>query len=163
MDDPDLKIQAEKNKEASGEDQSLEGLKAQAQTLTASWQRAAADYQNLAKRVQKEKEDWLKFANAILLGRFLDIFEDIQKAQAHLGDEGLEIVLKNFKNIFREQGLVEIEVQPGDAFDPNLEECVELVAGEEGGKITAVVGRGYIMGERVVRPAKVKVSKKNEA
>ena len=78
----------------------------------------------------------------------------------HVNDDGLGIVTGELRNIILQQGVKELEVKVGEEFDPNFQECVELVKGEEEQKVVEVVAPGYIMDSRVVRPAKVKVSKK---
>lgn len=137
----------------------VEELKAQIEPLTSSWKRAVADYQNLEKRVSKEKEEWRQLVNLVLLGQLLPIFDNLERAQGHLRDEGLDIVLRDFKNVFERQGLQALEVQVGEEFDVNRHECVEVVPGENDNRVVDVVAKGYIMGDKVIRPAKVKVSK----
>ncbi len=145
--------------EAAEPQKKVSDLEGQIEILSNSWKRATADYQNLQKRVEKEKEDWSRVTNLSLLGRLLDLCDDLERAQGHLKDSGLDMVLKNLKNIILDQGLKEIEVRLGVDFDPNFHDCLEVVFGQEDGKVVQVVGKGYILGERVVRPAKVKVSK----
>ena len=58
------------------------------------------------------------------------------------------------------EGVKEIEVKIGDPFNPHLEECIETIEDSEDEKIIEVVAKGYIIGDRVLRPVKVKVSKK---
>lgn len=139
----------------------IEQLKEQLVNVTNSWKRAAADYQNLQKRVEKEKEDWLKFSNTALLSKLIGVLDNLQRAQEHLNDAGLGVVIKNFVEVLSQQGLREIPVDVGDDFDPNLEECLEMIKAETEGKVVEVVDRGYIIGERVLRPARVKVSWKD--
>lgn len=157
MDSQDTTVK-EESREAGGRQKKIEELSTQIELLTNNWKRAAADYQNLQKRIEKEKEEWFKFSNLVLLERLLGLLDDLERAQAHLKDSGLDMVLKKLKNIFLDQGLKEIEVTVGGEFDPNFQECVEVVAGENQ-RVVQVLSKGYIMGERLVRPAKVKVSK----
>lgn len=138
----------------------IENLTKQVESLTNQWKRAVADYQNLQKRVEKEMEDWAKFANLRLLERLIPVLDNLERAREHLTDPGLDIVHRDLIDILLDQGLKEIEVKVGDIFDPNLHECVETVATGESERIVTVVGRGYIMGERVIRPVKVKVGKR---
>lgn len=161
MDNSDLTEAAEMEEKAALK-KKIEELEVEVVGLTHNWKRAVADYQNLQKRMAKEKEEWSKFSNFVLLERLLDLRDDLERAQTHLKDSGLDMVSKNLQNIISDQGLKEIAVQVGDDFDPNFHECVEVVAGESDQKVTQAVGKGYIIGERVVRPAKVKVSKKYE-
>lgn len=138
----------------------IQDLKSSIETLTNNWKRAVADYQNLEKRVEKERQNLLNFSNIFLLKRLLSVLDDLEKANSHLNDEGLDIVFRDLKNILREQGLGEIGVKVGDSFDPNFHECVELIKGGADQKVVEVIAKGYIIGEKVLRTAKVKVSKK---
>ncbi len=143
----------------SVEAKEIEELKKQVEDLTNNWKRAVADYQNMEKRVEREREDLAKFFNLQLVSKLTSVLENLNLAARHLNDGGLDITAKELKNIISEQGVSEIEVKVGDNFDPNFQECVELVNGEEDQKVVAVIASGYIIGDRVIRPAKVKVSK----
>lgn len=129
------------------------------ETLTNSWKRAVADYQNLEKRVSKEREDFVKFSNLLIISRLIGLLDNLEMVKTHLRDEGLDIVCKELKNIILEHGVREMALEIGGEFDPNLAECVEAVVADFDNKIIEIVAKGYIIGERVVRPAKVKVSK----
>lgn len=145
--------------QAEDKDKIIEDLKSQIEILDGSWKRAVADYQNLEKRVAKEREDFIKFSNLIILSKLINLLENLEKAQSHLKDAGLDIVAKELKNIISDQGVSEVAVKVGDEFDPHLAECVEVVSGEADNKIIEVLAKGYIIGGRVIRAAKVKVSK----
>lgn len=137
----------------------VEELKKQVEDLTNNWKRAVADYQNMEKRVEREREDFVKYFNLQLVSRLISVLDNLKLAANHLNDHGLDITAKELKNIILEQGVSEVEVKVGDNFDPNSQECIELVNGEEDQKVVEVIAPGYIIGGRVVRPAKVKVSK----
>ena len=143
----------------SSQTKEVEELKKQLDEVTNNWKRAVADYQNMEKRVEREREDFAKFFNLQLVAKLVGVLENLKLAASHLNDGGLDITVKELKDIISEQGVSEIEVGVGDNFDPNFQECVELVAGEEDQKVVAVIASGYIIGDRVIRPAKVKVSK----
>lgn len=143
----------------SVEAKEIEELKKQVEDLTNNWKRAVADYQNMEKRVEREREDFAKFFNLQLVSKLIGVLENLNLAARHLNDGGLDITAKELKNIISEQGVSEIEVKVGDNFDPNFQECVELVTGTDDQKVLEVIASGYIIGDRVIRPAKVKVSK----
>lgn len=126
--------------------------------LENKWKRALADYANLERRVGVEREELIKFANAELLRKILNIFDHLEKAEEHLKDEGLKIVVRQFRDLFNESGVTEIEVL-GKLFDPNVAECVEVIPGEDN-KVLEVLQKGYKLNDTVLRPAKVKVGKK---
>lgn len=134
-------------------------LKKQIEDLTGHWKRALADYQNLEKRQAREKEEFVQYAAGSLALRFLSVLDNLEKAQEHLKDAGLELAIKEFKRILSEEGILEIEVL-GYEFNPEEMEAVEMVEGEEDNKVAAVITKGYRLKNKVIRPAKVKVSKK---
>lgn len=123
--------------------------------LTGKWKRAAADYANLEKRHAREKEEWVGWSSIHLLLKVLPIFDDLEKAVAAHGGAGLALILRKFDDILRSEGLEEIKTV-GEKFDPRFHECLEVERGEEG-KIVAVLRKGYKIGEKVLRPAQVRV------
>ncbi len=130
-------------------------LKEEVQEVTEKWKRALADYQNLERRISEEKEEFVKFANASLLVRILVVADSLEKAEEHLKDEGLSLILRNFFQVLSEEGLEKIEVL-GKKFDPNEMECVELIKGEEE-IVTGELRKGYRLKGKVIRVAQVKV------
>lgn len=119
--------------------------------------RALADYDNLRKRVEAEKESWETIAASKVALKLLPIFDMLGDAQKHLQDSGLEIVLREFRETLLGLGVEEIKVKPGDEFDPLLEEVVETVKGGKANTISEVVQSGWkIKNEAfIIRPAKV--------
>jgi len=186
------------NQQADGKD------KGKVEELKNQLVRTLADYDNLRKRTESEREAWFKFAAERIVIRLLPILDSIESAQNHLKDQGLEIALSEFKKVLNEEGLVEISPKQGDEFDPEVHEAIELVeapgpvsdsesletrregllrterfsepevrpGGGEKGKIEELVLTGWKFedlsalpaqagraGGKVVRPAKVKVTK----
>lgn len=123
--------------------------------------RALADYQNLEKRVEEERKLLSKLSASLLIEKMLPVLENIEKAQAHLNDEGLEMVIKQFKEILSQEGVEEITAE-GAKFDPNLHEAVETQEGENENMITKVISKGYKIEDTVIRPAKVIVTKSKQ-
>lgn len=128
--------------------------------LEDKWKRALADYANLEKRIVKEKESFVRFSNAQLWGKLLPIIDDLELGEKHLKDQGLSLTLNKLKEVLKHEGVLEIEVQDKD-FNPELMEAVEMVAGPEN-KVMEVLNKGYLLGEKVLRPAKVKVGNGQE-
>ncbi len=124
--------------------------------LTNNWKRALADYQNLLKRSEKEKIEFALYANSSLILKLLFVLDYLQKVQSYLQDEGLALAIKEFEKVLTEEGLKEIEAL-NKPFDPNLMEAVETVEGNEE-KVIEVLGRGYLLKDKLLRPAKVKVA-----
>lgn len=120
--------------------------------------RALADYDNLAKRTQGEQENISKVAQAKVILRFLPVFDMLINAQAHLKDEGLELVIEEFKVALADLEVEQIRAEVGDQFNPELHEAVDVREGEEG-KIMEVVKSGYTMDDKILRHAQVVVGR----
>ena len=138
--------------------------------------RALADYQNLERRVSQERQLLGQLSTALIIEKFLPVLDNLESAQSHLNDQGLSLVIKQFKDILQGEGVEEINATD-QVFDPNLHEAVEVVEEkeendntteglvedpEQSRKIVKVLAKGYKMEDRVIRPAKVVVSKKPE-
>ena len=123
--------------------------------------RALADYDNLSKRMERERADLDKIASVGIIISLLPVLDNLESAQEHLQDQGLAISLDEFKKILSEEGLNEIKPKKGDVFDPEAMEAIEVVKGESDNKISEVVLVGWKFEDgTVVRHAKVKVSGK---
>lgn len=118
---------------------------------------ALADYQNLEKRFAKESEKIIRFANAALLTRLLELKDNLKRAAQNLQDDGLNLVLDQLKEILSDEEVEKIKVK-GKKFDPELMEAEEAVEGKKD-KVIEVIQRGYKLRDRILRPAKVKVGK----
>ena len=117
--------------------------------------RALADYANLEKRVEREKEDFVKLANAQLVDKLLPVLDDLELCKKHLKDKGVSLVGDQFREVLESEGLEEIKAS-GEKFDPETMDCVEIVAGPKN-KVVEVALKGYLLNNRVIRPVKVKV------
>jgi molecular chaperone GrpE len=124
------------------------------------WKRALADYHNLEKRIVKEKESFVRFSNAQLWGKLLPVIDDLEAAEKHLKDQGLTLTLNKLKEVLKSEEVLEIKAM-GEDFNPHLMEAMEMVGGPKG-KVIEVLNKGYLLGEKVLRPAKVKVGQGQE-
>jgi len=130
-------------------------LKEEIADLENKWKRALADYDNLQKRVEKEKLEFIKYAGIRILEKFLEIYDDLQVCESHLKDKGLNLICARFEEILRSEGLRKISAL-GETFDPQKMEAIEVVEGPED-KVMEVVRDGWEIEGKVIRPAKVKV------
>lgn len=135
--------------------------KAKIEELTNSWKRALADYQNLEKNYNQEKQSLSLYLKREILLKFLPILESLEKAQTHLKDQGLELTLKQFKDLLKSEGLEELDVLNKN-FDPNTAECIDTENGNKDNIVTKVLTKGYKLFDKVILPAKVIVSKNEE-
>jgi molecular chaperone GrpE len=123
--------------------------------------RALADYDNLSKRVDRERQDLGKIVSVGIIVRLLPVLDGLESAQIHLQDAGLAISIGEFKKVLSEEGLTEIGPKAGEIFDENTMEAIEVVPGERDNIISEVVLVGWkFIDGTVVRHAKVKVTKK---
>ncbi|OGD87727.1 nucleotide exchange factor GrpE [Candidatus Curtissbacteria bacterium RIFCSPHIGHO2_01_FULL_41_11] len=118
--------------------------------------RALADYHNLERRVEEERRLLSQLSSALLIEKFLPVLDNLENAQKHLNDQGLDIVIKQFKDILSTEGVEEIESE-GTHFDPHFHEAVDTEEGPEKGKIVKVIRKGYKIGDKVLRAAQVVV------
>lgn len=126
--------------------------------LEAQLKRALADYDNLKKRTEDEKHSVVKFANTVLIVKFLDILDHLETAQKNLNDAGLALVIKKFKDLLASEKIKELEAE-GKDFDPNLHEALSVVDGDKDNEIVEVLQKGYEIDGKILRPARVKVTK----
>src|SRR3990167_3314671 len=92
--------------------------------------RALADYQNLERRVSQERQLLGQLSTALIIEKFLPVLDNLESAQSHLNDQGLSLVIKQFKDILQGEGVEEINATD-QVFDPNLHEAVEVVEEKE--------------------------------
>lgn len=131
--------------------------------------RTAADLENFRKRSAREREDSMRYANQSLLEELLPILDNFEMGMQAAGQEkdsmiyvGMEMVRKQLDEFMTNNGVTEIAAEGGD-FDPNLHDAVSQEEGGEEGKILRVTRRGYLLRERLLRPASVVVSKGGES
>lgn len=145
----------------------LQKLKDEKQEYLDGWQRARAEMANLKKVHAEEKLMFTTMGKQSLLEEIIPVLDNFDSAFANKAawEEtpetwriGIEYIHKQFLEILENNGVVQFG-EEGDVFDAQSYEPVEMIAGEEGqkGKVVSVIQKGYKIGERVVRPAKVKV------
>lgn len=143
-------------------DTQVSELQQQVQSLETSWKRALADYQNLLRRIESEKKEFIRVSTANLMARLIPSLDIIDMAASHTKDLGVEMAAKQFRNALVEEGLQEIIPVIGSEFDHNLHECSETVptsSSSDDNHISEVILKGYKLADYVLRPAKVKVYK----
>jgi molecular chaperone GrpE len=127
--------------------------------------RARADYDNLRKRIDRERRDFEQYANYALVGRLLPVVDNLERAlQAGPGPgdtmrEGLEMIYRQLMEQLQQEGLSPIQAV-GLSFDPNLHDAVATDSTSERPANTVIeeLQKGYLFQDRVLRPAAVRVS-----
>lgn len=138
----------------------IEKLEDQIKILDGNWKRALADYQNLLRRVDQDKKEFLALANANLIARLLPSLDIIDLAAAHSQDLGVQMAAKQFTQALTEEGLATIIPELGSDFNPSHHECTQIEPADSNHKpdtIAEIVLKGYKLKDFVLRPARVKV------
>ena len=155
------------NKEIS----KIEALRQKCDEYLNGWKRAKADYENLKKQTQKEKEEFVKFANLNLIMQLIPVYGNLKYSFEHLpGDfkdndwvKGIEHIKNQFKQVLEENGVEEINPQVGDGFNPEIHEAVKGEGDRKSektgnaNKIVKVISGGYKLNGKVIVAAKVVV------
>ena len=134
------------------------------EALNTKYLRLMADFQNYKRRTEKEKSDIYAFANEKIVSELLNVIDNFERAldAGNEGDsfvEGMNLIFKQLQGVLEKAGVVEIEAL-GHEFDPNFHHAVMTEDSEEyeSGKITAVLQKGYLLNNKVIRPSMVKVA-----
>jgi molecular chaperone GrpE len=142
----------------------LEEAEAKVSEFKDSWLRSQAEFQNYKKRIERDNE-LVKFSmKGDIVKKILPVLDDLERAlQNRPADEswasGIELIARKFQNVLDGEGIKRIEAE-GAEFDPNFHEAISNEPNEEveSGHVIAVVQNGYVIGERVIRPALVRVA-----
>lgn len=133
--------------------------------------RTAADLENFRKRSAREREESIRYANQSLLEELLPILDNFEMGMQAASQEkdsmiyvGMEMVRNQFGDYLSNNGVTEIDAE-GNDFDPNLHDAVsqEEAEGVEDGKVVRVTRRGFLLRDRLLRPASVVVAKSGDS
>jgi len=169
--DPDEK--SEENMEATNKAsaeviaEQLETYRREAEEYKDKYLRLAAEYENYRKRQARIFDEMVCAAQDSLLHQILSILDNFERAiESTKGDvdkqtviEGIELIYKQLKDMLEAERITEI-CPLGEGFDPNVHEAVCVIPCDEDEKIVEVIQKGYRRGDRLVRPARVVVGKK---
>ena len=143
----------------------VEALKAEVEQLKAQSLIERADLENQRKRLARDIDMARKFANEKLLAELLPVFDSMEAGLASAAADdplraGLELTLKQLHAVAEKNGLVEVAPQPGDAFNPEHHNAVsqQPAAGVGSGAVVQAFQKGYVLNERLLRPAMVVVA-----
>lgn len=147
--------------------QKIAEAEARAAEYLDGWQRAQADFANFRKRLERDRQAEYLAMKAEIIKKFLPVLDDLERALQNRPEakdleawvQGVELILRKMQSILEAEGVERIEAE-GQMFDPNLHEAIshEPVDGSESGRVIAVVQHGYRLGERLIRPALVRVA-----
>jgi molecular chaperone GrpE len=147
-------------------EQELDEARRRAEEYLSDLRRVAADFDNYRKRVARDAHSQATRATESLVGELLPVLDNLERAldasehheEAKVA-EGVQLVRQQLTRLLEGRGLVEIEATPGATFDPHVHEALSQQPSEHPeGAIAEVWQRGYRLGDRVVRAARVVVS-----
>jgi molecular chaperone GrpE len=159
-------VVVDKSPEAEVEALKAQVVEAQAkvQEYLDAWQRERASFMNFRRRTEQENAQVVQFASGNTIKKFLSGIDDLERALAHhpaedVWAEGIELVYRKFLSILEAEGITRIQAE-GQPFNPELHEAIMQEPSDKypSGVVIAVLQQGYMHGERVLRPAMVKVA-----
>lgn len=129
------------------------------------WQRAQAEFINYKNRMQRDQETMKLLMKGDIIKKFLPVLDDLERALQNRPSDsgswigGIELIHKKLQSILDSEGVKRIEAE-GQLFDPSFHEAIshEPAEGVESGHVIEVVQNGYMLGDRVIRPAMVRVA-----
>jgi molecular chaperone GrpE len=150
-------------------DLELESLKREAGDYKDKYLRTLAESENLRKRLQKERQEVIQYAIQNVVLDFLHPLDHLENALAYTDDstdevkhwaKGFEMILTQFKDALANHSIKPFASQ-GEMFDPHVHEAIEMIETDEHppGTIVEEILKGYAIGDRTIRPARVKVAK----
>lgn len=148
----------------------LDSLRAERDELRDRFMRALADAENSRKRADKDRREAENYGGSKLARDLLPVYDNMQRALAAATDEqrqvsaalleGVELTLRELKNVFKKHGIQRITPSVGDRFDPQQHEAMfeAPLPGTKAGDIIQVSAEGFMLHDRLLRPAQVGVS-----
>ena len=156
--------------EISNEDAELDSLRAERDMLKDRFMRALADAENARKRSEKDRREAENYGGSKLARDLLPVFDNMKRALEAATEEqktvsaalieGVELTMREMQNVFAKHGIEIIAPQVGDRFDPQLHQAMfeAPVPGTKSGDIIQVAAEGFLLHDRLLRPAQVGVS-----
>ncbi len=148
--------------------QQLEATSTKSDEYLAGWQRERAEFANYKRRMEREQSEAYQRAVGSITKRYLDVADDLdralqnrpQDAEGAAWANGVELIYRKLLTALENEGVKVMDVEGAD-FDPNFHEAVTSEDSDqhESGQVIGVIQKGYLIGERVLRPALVRVAR----
>ena len=142
----------------------LKAAEARADEYKDSWARSQAEFQNYKKRIERDNEMMYAGMKGDIIKKVLPVLDDLERAMLNRPVEdawasGIDLIVRKLQSILEVEGVIRIEAA-GTTFDPNFHEAIshEAADGFESGQVIEVVQNVYRLGDRVIRPAMVRVA-----
>lgn len=170
IDEAEADAYAEELDDAAVEEDELEALRAERDEMKDRFMRALADAENVRKRAQKERKEAEQYGGSKLARDLLPVYDNMARAVGSVTDdqkeasaaliEGVELTMRELINVFKKHGIEPVQPQVGDKFDPQVHEAMfeAPVPGTKAGEIIQVSADGFMLHDRLLRPAQVGVS-----
>ena len=171
MPDQDLEIEveteslAEKVAELQAE---IEQLREKSEEYLQGWQRERAEFANFKRRIERERETSQQNITGNIARRYLEVVDDLERAlknhpaqgEGAAWAEGIELIYRKLLSLLEAEGVQPLDAA-GQPFDPNLHEAIshEDSPDHDSGQVIEVIKSGYTLGDRVLRPALVRVAR----
>jgi molecular chaperone GrpE len=147
--------------------QELQEVRHQRDEYLDGWQRAQAEFANYKKRVERDRQQVQQNSIANVVRRYLEILDDLERALANQPQDkegadwadGIDLVYKKWLKALESDDIKPMQAE-GEIFDPSFHEAISQEANDdyESGEIIEVIQNGYMIGDRVLRPARVRVA-----
>ncbi len=156
--------------ENPSDDERIAELEAERDAFRDKFMRALADAENARKRSERDRREAENYGGSRLARDLLPVFDNMKRAIGAIPEEhretnkavieGVELTMRELVSVFKKHGIEPISPQPGDTFDPQLHEAMfeAPVPGTVAGEIIEVSADGFMLHDRLLRPAKVGVS-----
>ena len=161
---------ADEMEEISDAEAEVDALRAERDDFKDKFMRALADAENSRKRADKQRREAEQYGGSKLARDVLPVYDNMKRALDAVTDEhraqfgavleGVELTMRELLNVFKKHGIELIAPQVGDKFDPQMHEAMfeAPVPGTKSGEIIQVSAEGFMLGDRLLRPAQVGVS-----
>ncbi|EIE50073.1 molecular chaperone GrpE [Salipiger aestuarii] len=166
--DAEAETYAEDEAEIDTDAAELDALRAERDDFKDRFMRALADAENARKRADKDRREAQQYGGSRLARDLLPVYDNLQRALNAARDEnaaaalieGIELTLRELSNVFSKHGMTMITPEVGDRFDPQQHEAMfeAPLPGTKAGDIIQVSGAGFMLHDRLLRPAQVGVS-----
>ncbi len=170
IDDAEAEAYADEMEEIDDEALELDQLRAERDLLKDRFMRALADAENARKRSDKDRREAENYGGSKLARDMLPVYDNMKRALEAATDEqraisgplleGIELTMRELLNVFKKHGMEVIAPEVGDKFDPQLHQAMfeAPVPGTKAGEIIQVAAEGFMLHDRLLRPAQVGVS-----
>ncbi|MEI8131556.1 MAG: nucleotide exchange factor GrpE [Leptolinea sp.] len=146
----------------------LEKTRTESKENLEGWQRERADFTNYKKRIERDQVQMAQSMNGTIIKKYLVVLDDLDRAlknrptdpEGAKWAEGIDLIYRKLQTILENENVKSIPVETG-MFDPNIHEAIshEDSSDHESGQVIEVLQQGYMIGDRVLRPALVRVAK----